>query len=166
MTMHIVCDSAAALQRRGATEEDVDTVRRALEILGRQLVVKATLFDAPRIVQDYLRLRLAPMDCEVFGVLWLNAQNELLIAEEIFRGTLTQTSVYPREIVRRGLQINAAAAIVYHNHPSGQAEPSRADEFLTKTLKAALNLVDIRLLDHLVIGSDAVVSFAERGLMV
>lgn len=165
MTMHFVCDSAAELKQRGATQEDAETVRRALEILGRQLVVKATLFDAPRLVQDYLRLRLAPMECEVFGVLWLDAQHRLLIAEEIFRGTLTQTSVYPREIVRRGLQLNAAAAIVYHNHPSGLAEPSRADELLTRTVKSALGLVDIRLLDHMVIGADSVVSFAERGLM-
>lgn len=166
MTMHIVCDSAAAFQQRGATEEDADTVRRALEILGRQLVTKAALFDAPRLVRDYLQLKLAAMDCEVFGMLWLDAQHRLLTAEEIFRGTLTQTSVYPREIVRRGLQLNAAAAIAYHNHPSGLAEPSRADELLTRTVKSALDLVDIRLLDHLVIGSSAVVSFAERGLIL
>lgn len=165
MTMHIVCDSAAALRQLGATVEDADTVRRALEILGRQLVIKATVFDAPRLVQDYLQLKLAAMDCEVFGVLWLNAQHRLLTAEEIFRGTLTQTSVYPREIVRRGLQLNAAAAIAYHNHPSGIAEPSRADELLTRTVKSALGLVDIQLLDHMVVGSGAVVSFAERGLM-
>jgi DNA repair protein RadC len=164
MTVHLVCDSAAALQLRGATDADTDTVRRALAILGRHLATGAT-FDGPTPVRDYLRLRLAAMDCEMFGVLWLNGQHALLIAEEVFRGTLTQTSVYPREIVRRGLQLNAAAAIVYHNHPSGLAEPSRADEHLTRTLKSALELVDIRLLDHLVVGVEQVVSFAERGLM-
>jgi DNA repair protein RadC len=98
-------------------------------------------------------------------VLYLDAQNRVLADEELFRGTLTQTSVYPREVVRRALQLNSAAVILAHNHPSGAAEPSRADEFLTQSLKSALQLVDVRVLDHLVVGRGQVVSFAERGLL-
>ena len=102
---------------------------------------------------------------EVFAVLFLDAQSRLLRLEEMFRGTLTQTSVYPREVVKRALELGAASVILAHNHPSGAAEPSRADEFLTQTLKNALALVDVRVLDHLVVGRGAVVSFAERGLL-
>ena len=123
------------------------------------------LFDTPSRVKDYLRLRLAQREHEVFAVLFLDAQNQLLKMEEMFRGTLTQTSVYPREVVKRALELNAAAVVFAHNHPSGAAEPSRADEFLTQTLKSALALVDIRVLDHLVVGHQDVVSFAERGLL-
>lgn len=124
-----------------------------------------TLFDSPARVKDFLRLHLARRDHEVFAVLFLDAQHQLLQMEEMFRGTLTQTSVYPREVVKRALQINAAAVVFAHNHPSGAAEPSRADEFLTQTLKSALALVDVRVLDHLVVGHADVVSFAERGLL-
>jgi DNA repair protein RadC len=101
----------------------------------------------------------------VFGVLWLDAQNRLIEAEELFRGTLTQTSVYPREVVKAALTRNAGAAILYHNHPSGSAEPSRADELLTGNLKTALALVDVRVLDHFVVTAGKVTSFAARGLM-
>ena len=123
------------------------------------------LFDTPGRVKDYLRLRLAGHDHEVFAVLFLDAQNRLLSAVEMFRGTLTQTSVYPREVVKRALAKNAAAVVLAHNHPSGAAEPSRADEFLTQSIKSALALVDVRVLDHLVVGHSEVVSFAERGLL-
>jgi DNA repair protein RadC len=124
-----------------------------------------SLFDTPGRVKDYLRLQLAQRAHEVFAVLFLDAQNQLLKMEEMFRGTLTQTSVYPREVVKRALELNAAAVVFAHNHPSGAAEPSRADEYLTQTLKSALALVDIRVLDHLVVGHNDVVSFAERGLL-
>lgn len=123
------------------------------------------LFDTPGRVKDYLRLRLAGHDHEVFAVLFLDAQHRLLWMEEMFRGTLTQTSVYPREVVKRALAKNAAAVVLAHNHPSGAAEPSRADEFLTQSIKSALALVDVRVLDHLVVGHTEVVSFAERGLL-
>ena len=123
------------------------------------------LFDTPGRVKDYLRLRLAVHDHEVFAVLFLDAQHRLLWMEEMFRGTLTQTSVYPREVVKRALAKNAAAVVLAHNHPSGAAEPSRADEFLTQSIKSALALVDVRVLDHLVVGHTEVVSFAERGLL-
>ena len=123
------------------------------------------VFDTPGRVKDYLRLRLGAHGHEVFAVLFLDTQHQLLLMEEMFRGTLTQTSVYPREVVKRALQTNAAAVVFAHNHPSGVAEPSRADEFLTQTLKSALALVDVRVLDHLVVGRTDVVSFAERGLL-
>ena len=115
------------------------------------------MFEAPAAVKDYLRLQLGPHPHEVFAVLFLDAQNRLLALEEMFRGTLTQTSVYPREVVKRALELRAGAVILAHNHPSGAAEPSRADEYLTQTLKSALALVDVRILDHLVVGRSAVV---------
>lgn len=139
-----------------------------LELARRSLSQELTarpLFDSPNRVKDYLRLQIGALKHEVFVVLFLDAQNRLLLMEEMFRGTLTQTSVYPREVVKRALALNAAAVVLAHNHPSGAAEPSRADEFLTRTLKAALALVDVQVLDHLVVGHAEVVSFAERGLL-
>ncbi len=121
---------------------------------------------APAAVRDWLRLRLAPLHHEVFLALWLDAQNRLIADDELFRGTLTQTSVYPREVVKQALARNAAAVILAHNHPSGMAEPSAADELLTRSLKEALGLVDVRLLDHFIVAGNAVpLSFAERGLL-
>jgi DNA repair protein RadC len=139
----------------------VELARRSLV----QQLSERPVFDAPAKVRDYLRLQLAQREHEVFAVMFLDAQNRLLRLEEMFRGTLTQTSVYPREVVKRALEWQAAAVILAHNHPSGAAEPSRADEFLTQTLKSALTLVDVRVLDHLVVGHGSVVSFAERGLL-
>jgi len=123
------------------------------------------VFDAPGKVKEYLALQLGSREHEVFAVLFLDAQTRLLRLEEMFRGTLTQTSVYPREVVKRALELGAAAVILAHNHPSGAAEPSRADEYLTQTLKSALALIDVRVLDHLVVGHGQIVSFAERGLL-
>lgn len=123
-------------------------------------------FADPQAVRDYLRLQLAGLGHEVFFALWLDAQHRLLSAEELFHGTLTQTSVYPREVVRRALAHNAAAVVFAHNHPSGVAEPSSADERLTRSLKDALALVDVRVLDHFIVaGQSAPLSFAERGLL-
>lgn len=116
-------------------------------------------------MKHYLRLQLGARPHEVFAVLFLDAQNRLLALEELFRGSLTQTSVYPREVVKRALSHNAAGVILSHNHPSGMAEPSKADEYLTQTLKKALDLVDVKVLDHIVVGRDQAVSFAERGLL-
>ncbi|MBG6073424.1 DNA repair protein RadC [Polaromonas sp. CG_9.7] len=116
-------------------------------------------------MRDYLRLLLADRPHEVFAVVFLDAQNRVIETVELFRGTLTQTSVYPREVVIEALARNAAAVILTHNHPSGHAEPSRADELLTQTLKSALALVDVRVLDHFVVTRSMVVSFAERGLL-
>lgn len=139
-----------------------------LELARRSLAVRlaaAPVFDSPQAVKDYLQLQLAGRPHEVFAVLFLDSQQRLIVFEELFRGTLAQTSVHPREVVKRALALNAAAAILAHNHPSGVAEPSRADEALTHTLKAALALVDVRVLDHIVVAHGGVVSFAERGLL-
>ena len=123
-------------------------------------------FSAPGAVRDYLRLHLAGLKHEVFFALWLDAQNCLISAEELFRGSLSQTSVYPREVVKKALGHNAAAVVLAHNHPSGAAEPSAADELLTRELKKALALVDVRVLDHFIVGgSSQTLSFAERGLL-
>lgn len=123
-------------------------------------------FASPTLVRDYLRLHLAGLPHEVFFALWMDAQNRLIAAEELFRGTLTQTSVYPREVVKKALWHNAAAVVLAHNHPSGVAEPSTADEILTRELKQALALVDVRVLDHFIVaGQSHPLSFAERGLL-
>ena len=140
----------------------LEMARRAL---GESLKEQGLAFASPGGVRDYLRLHLAGLQHEVFLALWLDAQNRLIATEELFRGTLTQTSVYPREVVKRALHHNAGAVLFGHPHPSGQPEPSRADEFLTQTLKSALNLVDVRVLDHMVIAGSQCVSFAERGLL-
>lgn len=139
----------------------MEMARRALA----QQMQAAPVFDSPARVKDYLALHLGGRPREVFAVLFLDAQHRLLLLEEMFQGTLTQTSVYPREVVKRALALNAGAVVLAHNHPSGVAEPSRADEFLTQTLKSALQLVDVRVLDHIVVGQGQVVSMAERGLV-
>ena len=139
----------------------LELARRSL----REDVRRDTALNSPGAVRDYLRLTLGRREHEVFVALFLDAQNRLLVAEELFRGTLTQTSVYPREVVKRALAVNAAAVIFAHNHPSGVAEPSRSDEMLTASLRQALALVDVRVLDHLIVAGPATVSFAERGLL-
>jgi DNA repair protein RadC len=138
-----------------------ELVRRSLaEVLRHQ-----DALSSPASVRDYLRMTLAGRDYEVFMVLFLDAQHRVIRPEEMFRGTLTQTSVYPREVVKRSLVNNAAAVIFAHNHPSGVAEPSHADELLTRSLKQALALVDVIVLDHFVVAESRVMSFAERGLL-
>ena len=139
----------------------VEMARRSMA----QRLSENPVFDAPAAVKDYVALQLAAREHECFAVLFLDHQHRLLTLDEMFRGTLAQTSVYPREVVKRALALNAGAVILAHNHPSGLAEPSRADEFLTQSLKSALALVDVRVLDHLVVGRGEVVSFAERGLL-
>ena len=136
----------------------------AQRALGEKLKQGIAL-DSPKAVRDYLRLRLHNRAHEVFVGVFLDAQNRVLAVDDLFSGTLMQTSVYPREIVKRALHHNAAAVIFAHNHPSGVAEPSRADETLTATLKRALALVDVNVLDHFVVGADSTMSFAERGLL-
>jgi DNA repair protein RadC len=140
-----------------------------LELARRSLSEQMSTGDllaSPAAVRDWLRLKLGSLPHEAFGCLWLDARNRLIAYEELFRGTLTQTSVYPREVVKRALAHNAAAVILAHNHPSGLAEPSAADELLTRSLRDALALVDVRLLDHfIVVGTGAPLSFAERGLL-
>ncbi len=135
--------------------------RRALA----QRLVEKPLFASPQAVRDYLQLQLGSRSHEIFAVLFLDSQHRLIALEEMFRGTLAQTSVYPREVVQRALALNAASVVLAHNHPSGTAKPSRADEALTQTLKAALALVDVRVLDHFVVTASEAVSMAELGLV-
>jgi len=139
----------------------VELARRALA----QELRQRPLFDSPRAVADYLQLHLGHKPHEVFAVLFLDSQHRLLALEELFRGTLAQTSVYPREVALRALHHHAAAVVLAHNHPSGVAEPSRADEQLTRTLKAALALIDVRVLDHVVVTAQGCRSMAEMGLV-
>jgi DNA repair protein RadC len=139
-----------------------------LEIARRALsaeLVARPVFDAPSKVRDYVALQIGGLAYEVFAVLFLDNQHRLIKLETMFRGTLSQTAVYPREVARRALELNSAAVILSHNHPSGSAEPSRADEHLTQQLKSALALIDVRVLDHLIVAGGDVLSFAERGLM-
>ena len=140
------------------------TVQRALKILGQQMRETDAL-SSPQAVKDYLRLKLAGKEHEVFMVIFLDAQHRVIGTEELFRGTLTQTSVYPREVVKAALKANACAILLSHNHPSGIAEPSTADQLLTRTLKSALALVDIQVLDHFIVSCGQCMSFAERGLL-
>lgn len=139
----------------------VEMARRSLA----QKLAEAPVFESPAAVKDYVQLHLSNKPYEVFAVLFLDSQHRLIQLDEMFRGTLNQASVYPREVVRRAMTLNAGAVILAHNHPSGLAEPSRADEYLTLTLKSALQLIDVRVLDHMVVGQGSVVSFSERGLL-
>jgi DNA repair protein RadC len=123
------------------------------------------LLDSPDTVREFLRPSLGPRPHELFSVIFLDAQHRLLRFEAMFRGTVSQISVYPREVVRRTLELNASAAVFAHNHPSGSAEPSAADRSLTNALRDALALVDVRTLDHLVVTRQRVFSFAEAGLL-
>jgi len=165
--------SIAALLAESTATYQVDPqarlrLRVARELVRRSLVEVIKAGDAlgtPQAVRDFLRLTLMGRQHEVFVVLFLDAQNRLIEAEEMFRGTLTQTSVYPREVVKRSLHFNAASVVFAHNHPSGLAEPSHTDEVLTRALREALALVDVKVLDHFVVGSSGVASFAERGLL-
>jgi DNA repair protein RadC len=140
----------------------------AFEILRRSLDEKLkerSALTSPGAVRDYLRLTLGRKDEEIFVCIWLDAQHKVISVEEAFHGTLMQTSVYPREIVKKAMRWNAAAVIFAHNHPSGAAQPSQADELLTRSLKDALFLVDVKVLDHFVVAGNQAISFAERGLV-
>jgi DNA repair protein RadC len=140
----------------------------ALEIGRRHLgetLARGAALESSRDTRDYLKARLRDLDREVFCALFLDNRHRVLAFEELFAGTLNGTAVYPREVVRRALRHNAAAVIFAHNHPSGVAEPSRADEVLTARLREALALIEVRVLDHLVVGDGEMVSFSERGLL-
>lgn len=168
-TAALLASGAAALRHiRGFGPARAARLVATLELVRRGLLQEAAQRDvltSPEAVRDYLRLSLSTLPYEAFLALFLDSQNRLLAARELFRGTLAQTSVYPREVVKAALAENAAGVIFAHNHPSGVAEPSRADELLTASLKSALALVDIRTLDHFVVAGHRVVSFAERGLL-
>lgn len=139
------------------------TIKRALHLLERHLREPGVAFTSTSVARDWLRLKLSGLEREVFMVLLLDNQNRFLTHETLFTGTINSTEVHPREVVKSALRHNAAAVIIAHNHPSGLAEPSEADRHITERLNKALALVDLRLTDHLVIGSKDIVSFAERG---
>jgi DNA repair protein RadC len=147
--------------KRAQLEAAVELARRSMRA---ELAERAAL-TSPGAVRDFLRLSLAGREHEVFVCIWLDAQHRVLAVEEPFRGTLTQTSVYPREIVKAALRLNAAAVIFAHNHPSGVAQPSRSDELLTRDLREALSLVEVKVLDHFIVAGSQAISFAERGLL-
>jgi DNA repair protein RadC len=123
------------------------------------------VLNSPQAVRDYLVLKIGSLTKEVFLVLFLDTQNRLVATEEMFSGSLKETSVYPREVVKRALHHNAAAVIFAHNHPSGIAQQSHADEMITKQLKQALDLVDVRVLDHFIVAANHTLSFSEKGLI-
>ncbi|OGB00765.1 MAG: DNA repair protein [Burkholderiales bacterium RIFCSPHIGHO2_12_FULL_69_20] len=147
--------------RPARADEVLHQARRVLS----QRVRRGATMSSPQAVKDYLRLEIGALEHEVFCVLFLDTQHRIIALQQMFRGTVTQTTVYPREVVKAALGCNAAAVLLAHNHPSGSVEPSRADEFLTQTLKAALALVDVRVLDHLVVAGADVSSMAESGLI-
>jgi DNA repair protein RadC len=139
-------------------------IESALSILDEK-VMRNGLISVPADAGAFFSLRLGQLEHEVFAAIFLDAQSRIIEYSEMFRGTLTQTSVYPREVIKAALRCNCASIIFAHNHPSGVPEPSRADELLTQTLKSALALVDVRVLDHIVVAGGASLSFAQRGLL-
>ena len=147
------------------TEEEV--IRAALNILEQRLeyLDPDAKMDSPNVVKPYLALELMGLEHEVFGCLWLNNRHNLIQNSIMFRGTIDSAAVYPREVVKEALALNAAAVIIYHNHPSGDPEPSTADHRITERLKTALGTVEIRVIDHIVVGGSKTVSFAEKGLI-
>ena len=164
--LHTGADALKSIKGLGPAKraEIVAVLELARRALAAQLKVE-TLFASTAAVRDYLQLQLGSRPHEIFAVLFLDSQHRLIVLEELFRGTLTQTSVYPREVVVRALALNAAHVVFAHNHPSGTATPSRADELLTQTMKAALALIDVRVLDHFVVTRTEAVSMAELGLI-
>ena len=163
--MNANSENPAVYEVTPARTADDAIIAHAIAILEKRMYRERVALNAPQAVRDYLRLAIAEREHEVFCVLWLDAQHRVIAHEELFRGTLMQTSVYPREVVKAALKANAAAVIFAHNHPSGVAEPSQADELLTRKLKDALALVDVKVLDHFIVAGRATLSFAERGLL-
>ncbi len=149
-------------------DQSIIKLQAAVELAARTLTEELTArtsLTSPGAVRDLLKLKLAGLPHEVFVCIYLDAQHRVISLEEMFRGTLTQTSVYPREVVKAALRANAAAVIFAHNHPSGIAQPSQSDELLTRNLKDALSLVEIKVLDHFIVAGTSALSFAERGLL-
>ena len=147
----------------GATDEQI--VRAALTIMEERMRYGREVLASPDALRTFLRLRMAHLEHEVFGCAFLNSQLRLIEYTELFRGTLTEANVYPREVVKEALRHNAASVVLAHNHPSGITEPSAADRMLTATLADALRLVDVRVLDHMIVGGTSILSFVERGIL-
>ena len=145
-------------------EKEDRLIKRAMKVLESR-VTYGPVMQSPATVREYLVLRFAGLQREVFTCLFLDTRHRVIACEDLFHGTLGSAAVHPREVARRALELNAAAVILAHNHPSGVPEPSRCDEALTRKLRDALDLIEVRVLDHLVIGGASAVSFAERGLL-
>jgi DNA repair protein RadC len=164
----LLAAGAELLDIKGLGQAKTAQFAAAIELARRAMaeeIKERSALTSPGAVRDYLRVALGHRPNEVFVCIWLDAQHKVIGIEDAFQGTLTQTSVYPREIVKRALKRNAAAVIFAHNHPSGVAQPSRSDELLTRELKQALALVEVKVLDHFVVAGNQAVSFAERGLL-
>lgn len=174
LLMRVVGEPAAALYQgtlgplfaeSSPVYDQCAAVRELVKRLLGEEIRRDCVLSAPGAVRDFLRVHFAGREYEAFVALFLDSQNRLIAAEELFRGTLCQTSVYPREVVKAALARNAGAVVFAHNHPSGLAEPSRADELLTRSLKEALALVDVKVLDHFIVTGAVASGFAERGLL-
>ena len=164
----LAADHASLLEVRGMGAAKAAQFAAVLELARRSLredLKAGSALTSPGAVRDYLRLALGGRPHEVFMCIYMDAQHRVTATAELFRGTLTQTSVYPREVVKAALAANAAAVIFAHNHPSGVAQPSQADELLTRQLKEALALVEVKVLDHFIVAGNQALSFAERGLL-
>lgn len=155
----------AACPEKGIPHEKCAVAKELVRRFLEEELQQGDVLDSPRAVRDYLKLTLSQHEHEAFVVIFLDARNRVLLVEEMFRGTLTQASVYPREVVKAALKHNAASVILAHNHPSGVAEPSRSNQLLTDNLKQALSLVDVKVLDHFIIAGTQTASLAEQGLM-
>jgi DNA repair protein RadC len=164
--LHASADDLKRVKGLGPAKraELIAVLELARRAMAQQLKERTVLAD-PAAVKHYLQLHLAARGHEVFAVVFLDAQNRLIAMEELFRGTLTQTSVYPREVALRALHHQASSVVLAHNHPSGTVQPSRADEALTQTLKSALALLDVRVLDHIIVAPGQALSMAEQGLV-
>ena len=166
MTKQVKSEDTPDYRIKGVTNKDNDyIIQLALDILEKRLGTPGALMETPDMVRNYLKLQLAEKESEVFCALFLDNRHCIISFDEMFQGTIDGASVHPREVVKRALKYNAAAIILAHNHPSGNPEPSRADEALTKRLTDALALIDIKVLDHIIIGGVESISFAERGLI-
>jgi len=161
----IVNDSCVEPRFAPASQSDDWIIRQAIALLEQRVFKAGPLLDQPQAVKDYLRLKLVAEPNEVFAIVFMNSQHRVLAYEPMFKGTLDSTAVYPRVVVQRALELNAGAVIFSHQHPSGCTEPSSADRVLTDRLKAALALIDVRLLDHIIVGQGTPYSFAESGLL-
>ena len=161
----IVNDSCVEPRFSPASQSDDWIIRQAIALLEQRVFKAGPLLDQPQAVKDYLRLKLVAEPNEVFAIVFMNSQHRVLAYEPMFKGTLDSTAVYPRVVVQRALELNAGAVIFSHQHPSGCTEPSSADRVLTDRLKAALALIDVRVLDHIIVGQGTPYSFAESGLL-
>lgn len=151
--------------RNSLKTRELGIIDKALAIIERCLIEPKTVFESPDAVEDYFRLSLGGEKREIFGVAFLDVQHRLIAFEHMFIGSLTQTSVYPREVALAAMRHCAAAVLLVHNHPSGNVQPSKADEQLTQTLKHALSMIDIRVLDHIIVSAKSAFSMAKHGLL-